>query len=120
MPYLLLILFCIGSTPAFAEYLSSSSSAVDLSALTSEIKDVVPQLEGCDTFTGKVRCRRLTGDFTVSELAQINTTLAAHDPQIRQKQRVRQEEQRVQKSTRLTTKLGLTDEEFEALREAVR
>ena len=52
---------------------------VELSTLTSEMKAVVPSLEGLSDGGAMLDIRRLTGDFTPAETTLITQALAAHD-----------------------------------------
>lgn len=70
---------------AFAETTLTLATDVDWMALTSEIKQVVPELNGV---TWKAATRELivirqTGEFTTAELTAIQQRIAAHDPLIR-------------------------------------
>lgn len=80
MHYILLVLLLGWALPVWANYQKTPGTPFDLSGLTSEFKQAVPDLEGCDDTHGTITCRRLTGDFTEAEKALMEAVLAAHDP----------------------------------------
>lgn len=52
---------------------------IELSELTSEIKQLVPSLEGLTDDSTMLEVRRLAGDFTLAETTLITQALDAHD-----------------------------------------
>ena len=77
----LVIALCLCATPAWAMEVSMKEP-YHLTQLTSELKVVVPQLEGlaADNPRKVFEVRRLSGDFTPAESATITTVIAAHVP----------------------------------------
>lgn len=71
---------CWSLPPAWADHRMPTATRVHLGHLTSEMKQAVPELEGCDDTHGTITCRRLTGDFTEDERLALESALAAHDP----------------------------------------
>lgn len=99
---------------AWAEYRKTPTTRFDLSELTSEFKQAVPDLEGCDDTHGTLTCRRLTGEFTEAEKAALDTVLTAHDPDVKAKRHTQQNQHRRDAKMKLKA-LGLTEEEVNAL-----
>ena len=81
----LIVLSCCWMPLAFADYQKGPGTRFDLGELTSEFKQAVPDLEGCDDTDGTVTCRRMAGDFTDAEKVAMEAALAAHDPDIQEK-----------------------------------
>ena len=55
------------------------TKTIELSALTSAIQKVVPELEGMSDHGTTLDIRRLTGDFTPDEEKLISQEIASHD-----------------------------------------
>ena len=63
-----------------AAYQKVPGKPFDLGQLTTELKQAVPALEGCDDTWGALTCRRATGDFTAAEKAAMETVFSMHVP----------------------------------------
>ena len=75
-----LLLLCGLAPSAWAAFESMPGTSVDLTELTSEMKQVVPALEGCAQELDRVVCRRLDGEFLPAEFAALQQVVTAHDP----------------------------------------
>ena len=89
---------------------------IDLTALTTEIKAVVPALEGLEEHASTLDVRRLVGEFDAAEQALIAQAVAVHDAiairQRRQAQQQRQLAERQKDPKILTDKERLTRTEI--------
>lgn len=103
---------------AHADYTVPVTTPVDLTELTTEAKALVPALSGMseDRPAGTVT---FYGTFPVSDHALLNQAVAVHDAQIRQTRRQQRDAQRRQKRAAMRQKLGLTDQEWDDLKEAL-
>src|SRR3990167_25111 len=110
-----LVVLLLSHPLAWAEYRKTPGERFDLGALTSEWKQVVSALEGCDDTNGTLTCRRLTGDFTDAEKALMDAVVTAHDPEVAAKRKARRQAARARGDAKLRG-LGLTNEEIEARR----
>ena len=106
---------CLACPTAWAEY-TVSIDPVDLGALTQEVKDLVPEMEGAhqDRAAGTVTFRRQTADFDPNERALLRQAVAAHDPARRQRSAVARRQEAASAKAKLKA-LGLTLAELDAL-----
>lgn len=100
---------------AWADWVKLPTKDVDLGEFTSELKQAVPNLEGCDETNKTITCRRLSGDFTSAERDAMDAALLAHDSTVKAKRAQARQTARIAAEAKLKA-LGLTEKEIEALR----
>ena len=100
---------------AWADYQTTPVGRFDLGELTSEFKQAVPDLTGCDDTWGTVTCRKAAGEFTEAERQAMDAAVAAYDPESAAK-RAAQTARDIASGDAKLKALGLTEDEIQARR----
>ena len=117
--YLLTVNLFFASS-VWAEIMLEANKKIDVSLLTSEMKQVVTELEGLSedvlTKPGKtiLTIRRLQGEFSDAERTQLESAITTHNSTKREKEKQKQKQDKISAKSKLEV-LGFSKDEIKAL-----